>query len=71
MLKVKSTFIWKRSFSAIPDGIEVKAGAIVENTKNGLFVSPRYFLEEYKDSILYHDAEYHGCHVLADNVIDV
>jgi pyruvate formate-lyase activating enzyme-like uncharacterized protein len=74
-MKVKNNFTWHRGFSAVPDGIEIKAGAPVEwNEKNKCYyVCPSYFKpvvvhgKSFK-SIEQDDAEYYGCRVDSKNV---
>lgn len=70
MAKVKHSFIWRRVCSALPAPlafVEVPAGAAVEKQGSEWFVSPSVFAD---DDIVKHDAEYYGCRVAPDNVIE-
>lgn len=67
MRRVKQAFQWRRSFSAMPQPVEIPAGAPVELSQGAYWVQPVHF----GDEILRHDAAYHGCPVTPDNVEEV
>jgi hypothetical protein len=64
-MKVKTTFQWTRTCSAIPGPINVPAGAPVEVRDGVYWVKPDHF---FSDLIVYHDAVHYGCRVQPDNV---
>ena len=66
-MKVKKAFTWHRSFSALPDAVEVPAGATAHFSKkcDCFFVDPGNFPE---GSIEKHDAIHYGCRVDPDNL---
>jgi hypothetical protein len=66
-MKTKNSFIWERVFSSTGP-VTIAAGAPVKYSKECkcYFVQPSFFSE---DSILKHDATYHGCRVDLQNVV--
>lgn len=70
MASVKHSFIWRRVCSALPAPaalVEIPAGTPVEKVHGEWFVKPSFFEE---GSMMQHDAEYYGCRVAPDNVVD-
>jgi len=65
-LRVKATFNWVRLFSALPEPIQIPAGAPVEEKGRQYWVRPSHFKG---DETLHHDAVYYGCPVDPDNVV--
>jgi len=71
-MKTKVDFLWYRSYSVVPGGIAIPAGSPVEYHRrdayrdNTFWINPSLFKD---DSILKHDAIYHGCRVAPDNVV--
>lgn len=63
-MKVKKAFVWNRTCSCIPGGIEIPAGAPVGIQNKEYWVHPNFF----QDAIVKHDAIHYGCRVAPDNV---
>lgn len=70
-MKTKEAFTWPRGCSCFPPElakVEVPAGAPVHYNKQNdeYYVDASFFKD---DSIVQHDATYHGCNVRKDNIV--
>ena len=65
-LKVKNSFQWERSYSAIPYPVEIPEGAPVQEDATGTYwLDPSYFQGKPIEQT---DATYYGCRIDPANV---